>query len=58
MRSVRVLVTEYDTLGNVIAVAYVTPSATTLGPGAATTFVATFGPISPALTRLSARASH
>ncbi len=58
MRSVRVLVTEYDTLGNVIGVAYVTPSASTLGPGKTATFSASFGAISPALTRLSARASR
>ena len=58
MRSVRVLVTEYDTLGNVIGVAYVTPSSSTLGPGKTATFSASFGPISPALTRLSARASR
>ena len=57
MRTVRVLVTEYDTLGNVIAVAYVAPTSSTLGPGATTTFATSFGPLGPALTRLSARAS-
>lgn len=56
MRSLRVLVTEYDGLGGVIAVGYVTPAASTLGPGRSTTFVARFGAIAPALTRLSARA--
>ena len=58
MRSVRILVTEYDSRGNVIAVAYVTPSTSTLGPGKTTTFTASFGAISPALTRVSARASR
>ncbi|HEX7472506.1 MAG TPA: FxLYD domain-containing protein, partial [Candidatus Limnocylindrales bacterium] len=56
MRSVRILVTEYDTRGNVIAVGYVTPSHATLGPGRTATFRVALGAIAPALTRLSARA--
>jgi hypothetical protein len=58
MRSVRILITEYDSRGNVIAVAYVTPSTTTLGSGRTTTFTASFGAIAPALTGFSARASR
>jgi hypothetical protein len=56
MRSVRVLVTEYDGRGDVMAVGYVTPSASTLRPGQKATFTARFGAILPAMTRVSARA--
>lgn len=56
MRTVRILITEYDIRGNVLAVAYVTPAISTLGPGRTTSFTASFGAISPSLTRIAARA--
>jgi glucose/arabinose dehydrogenase/PKD repeat protein len=56
MRSVRVFVTEYDTLGAVIAVGTVMPSPTTLGRSRTATFTIAFGTLSPALTRFAARA--
>jgi glucose/arabinose dehydrogenase/PKD repeat protein len=58
MRDVRILVTEYSPRGNVIAVAYVTPAASTLRPGRTTTFKVSFGAIVPASTRVVGRASR
>lgn len=58
MHGVRVLVTGYDGRGNVIAVAYVTPSSSTLRAGQGTTFTAGLGAIAPLLTRVTARASR
>ena len=59
MRTVRVAVTLYDSLGNVFAVAYVTPARTTLTRGRSTTFSTTFIVGSPpSNVRTTTRASH